>query len=297
MKNVLWFVECCLVVLFTLPVALLPHRLAMKAGEALGATVFFFWGSRRRIALDNLKEAVSRGALTVRRSPESIIKEHFILLGRSFVEVIKVAYGLGGHIIEKITIDGVSNYLSAHNKGAGVLVVTGHCGNWELNAVALSARVGCANIIARPLDNPYLNRLVERYRERRGHRMIYKRGAVRNVLAALRRNEVVAMLIDQSVVKSEGVVTEFLGRKCYTMKTPALLAMKTGAAVLPVFIRREGGHHRIEIGEEIVLDRGEGEDAVRRNTAKLSGYVEDYIRRNPAEWLWIHRRWKDVVED
>ncbi len=99
--------------------------------------------------------------------------------------------------------------------------------------------------------------------------------------------------MDQSVVRSEGVMAEFLGKMDYTTKMPAIIARKTGAPVMPGFIRRVDGGHLIEIGAEIELDRSEDyETAVYNDTVNFSSRIEEYIRQNPDEWLWIHRRWK-----
>ena len=94
---------------------------------------------------------------------------------------------------------------------------------------------------------------------------------------------------------AEGVVADFLGKKDHIMKTPAIIARKTGSPVLPVFIRRVGKGHLIEIGEEIELDTAEDyEQAVYNDTIRFSGHIENYIKNNPSEWLWIHRRWKRI---
>jgi KDO2-lipid IV(A) lauroyltransferase len=153
--------------------------------------------------------------------------------------------------------------------------------------------LGKLNVVARPVDNPYLNRFLEWTRKKYGNGVIYKKGALKKILACLKNNEVVAILMDQSVVRSEGVIAEFLGKKDYTTKMPALIARKTGAPVLPGFIRRVKDGHLIEIGEEIELDRSEDfETAIYNDTINFSRRIEEYIRRNPVEWLWIHRRWK-----
>jgi KDO2-lipid IV(A) lauroyltransferase len=103
--------------------------------------------------------------------------------------------------------------------------------------------------------------------------------------------------MDQSVLSPEGVVADFLGKKDYTTKTPAVIAMKAGSPVLPAFIRRSGDGHIIEIGEELSLDRSEaGEKAVYANAVKMSQSIEAYIKQNPTEWLWIHRRWKRIKD-
>ncbi|MGE5300446.1 MAG: lysophospholipid acyltransferase family protein [Acidobacteriota bacterium] len=293
MKRVLWILQFLLILLVTLPVAVLPFRIALKFGECLGNQLFFFWGKRRRIAIENLRAAVARQALSIDSTPEQIIKKNFSNLGKSFAEVVKIYYGLGDHIIRDVEIIGTEHFLRAREKGRGVLVITGHCGNWELNALAVAKRLVNLNIVARPIDNPYLNWLIERTRRKYGSSVIYKRGALKRILSALKKKEIVAILMDQSVVSSEGVVAEFLGKKDYTMKTPAVIALKTGSPVLPAFIKRTNGGHVIEIGEVIELDgSADAEEAVLLNTVNFSKRVEDYVRRNPAEWLWIHRRWK-----
>ncbi len=297
MNHFLWFLQSIIVIIATLPLAVLPHRLALKVGGYLGELLFLCWGSRRKIAIENLKAAVSRKALSISATPEEVIRENFRNLGRSFAEVVKIYYGLGDHIIRDVKIRGVENFVKASKQGKGILLITGHCGNWELNALAGAANVTTMHIVARPIDNPYLNRLIERTRRKYGNRVIYKKGALKKILFALSKNEVVAILMDQSVVSSEGVIADFLGKKDYTMKTPAVIAMKTGSAVLPAFIRRSEDGHIIEVGEELVLDRSDGgEKTVYANTVRMSQSIEEYIKKYPEEWLWMHRRWKRISD-
>ena len=297
MKRVLWFFQFLLICLLSLPVALLPYRISLKFGETLGTLLFFVWSSRRKIAVDNLTAAVSRGAIIIDSAPEAVIKQNFKNLGKSLVEVVKIYCGFGEHIIKSVQIKGAENFTKAREKGSGIILLTGHCGNWELIAIVCAVRFTNISVVARPIDNPFLNRVVERTRARFGNEVIYKRGALKKILALLKNNGVVGILMDQSVISSEGVVAEFLGKKDYTMKTPALIAMKTGSPVIPAFIKRVDRGHRIEIGEEIEIDRTEDDDqAVVNNTIRFSRHIEEYIRHNPSEWLWIHRRWKRIKD-
>jgi KDO2-lipid IV(A) lauroyltransferase len=297
MKRLYWVIQLFIVILITLPIALIPYRLSLKAGGLLGSLLFFGWRSRRKIAIDNLKGVISRGLLASDSSPESVIKENFRNLGKSFVEIIKIYYGLGGPIFRNVEIRGADNFRNALKKGSGVILLTGHCGNWELNALACSAKITPISVVARPVNNPFINRLVEMTRRKYGNKVIYKQGALKKILSALKRNEAVGILMDQSVLRSEGVVAEFLGKKDYPMKTPALIAMKSGCAVVPAFIRRVDSGHIIEAGEEIELDAsGDGDKDVFTNTVRFSRCIEDFIRQHPTEWLWMHRRWKRIPE-
>ncbi len=103
--------------------------------------------------------------------------------------------------------------------------------------------------------------------------------------------------MDQSAIRTEGVITDFLGKKAYTTKMPAMIARKTGAPVISAFIRRTDRGHILDVGEEIELDRSDNmEEAVLRDTARFNTYIEEYIRQNPSDWLWIHRRWKRIKD-
>lgn len=297
MKHLFWSFQFLLIVLFSLPLAVIPYKISLKVGEILGSLLFFLWRSRRNIAIENLKAAISRNSIITDSDPELIIRQNFRNLGKSFVEVVKIYYGLGEHIIKNVEIKGIENFKKAHKKGAGIVFVTGHCGNWELVGLPLSINLTKINVVVRPIDNPYLNRLIVTTREKYGNSMIYKKGALKKILSSLKRNEAVGILMDQSVIISEGVIIDFLGKKAYTMKIPAIIARKTGSPVLPVFIRRVKGGHRIEIGKEIELDKSEDSDkAVLNDTIRFTGYIEAYIKQNPSEWLWIHRRWKRIKD-
>lgn len=297
MKRVLHVVSFMLIVAFSFPFAVLPYNISLRVGETMGVLLFYLWKGRRTIAVDNLRAAVSRGALIIGESPESAIKQNFRNLGKSFVEIVKIYYGFGKRVLERVEIKGTENFRKAIGKGAGVIFISGHCGNWELLGIVLSMKLTRVNGVARPQNNPYLNSAIERAREKYGNRVIYKKGALKKILLALKRNEAVGILMDQSVRLPEGVIAEFLGKKDHVMKTPAIIARKTLSAVLPVFIRRVDNKHLIEIGEEIELDASEDyEQAVYNDTVKFSGKIEEYIRENPSDWLWMHRRWKRKLD-
>ncbi len=150
------------------------------------------------------------------------------------------------------------------------------------------------NAVARPVDNPMLERLLSRLRSRWGNRVVRKGGALREVLKLLKRGETVGFLLDQNVAIDQGVFVNFFGRPACTHKTLALLALKTGAVVLPVFtFREEGNGHRITVELPVSLEEtGDTERDLVVNTQKFTSLIESYIRKHPDQWLWVHRRWK-----
>lgn len=295
MKRAVWLIEAVFILLLSAPLAILPLRWAKKAGELLGLLLFYIWSGRREIALKNLSESVSAHGLTISESVGEVIRDNFRNLGKSFAEVMKIYFGVGKKVVDSVRIEGGENFRNASAKGRGILFVTGHCGNWELLAIAASVKLSQLAIVARPVNNPYINAFVEHARKKFGNSVIYKKGALKPIIKTLRNNECVGILMDQAVFPEEGYVIDFLGRGAWTTKMPALIARKTRAAVLPAFIHRADEKHIIRIYPEIKLsDSDDLEEAVKKDTIAFSSHIEKYIREHPSEWLWIHRRWKRV---
>ena len=291
MKKALWLLEAGLFIIFSLPLAILPLKVSIKAGEMLGLLLFYIWGSRRRIAIENIEKT----AISYQPSAISIARETFKNLGRSFTEIVKIYYGLGKNIIDSVEIAGAENFNKARAKGKGILFLTGHCGNWELLGTAVAANLADIAIVARPINNPYINKFIVNGRQRHGNSIIAKQGALKVIIKRLRDGGSVGILMDQSVLSDEGYVIDFLGRGAWTTKMPALIARKTGAAVLPVFIHRTDRGHSLKICPEVELSNmDDKEKAALEDTKKFSGFIEGYIKEHPFEWLWIHRRWKRV---
>ncbi|RMG69932.1 MAG: lipid A biosynthesis acyltransferase, partial [Nitrospirae bacterium] len=238
MKRPLQLFWAALIYTLTLPLAVLPYRISLKVGALIGELAFHLWTQRREIAVDNIKRAIETGALKGELTAHELARRCFRNLGRSLMEVLKIYHGFGEVVFRNTEIEGIEHFREAMNKGKGVLLITGHCGNWELLALYSSFRVTPLKVVARALNNPFLNRLVERTRGRYGNRVIYKEGALRQMIRELRGGGAVGILIDQGVLPSEGVKIPFLGRPAWTMRTPAVLATKTGAGVVPVFIKR-----------------------------------------------------------
>ncbi|MBE0426609.1 MAG: lysophospholipid acyltransferase family protein [Nitrospirae bacterium] len=295
MKKAVWFFETVLLVILSIPLAIMPLRVSMKAGEMLGLLLFYLWGSRRKIALDNLNKAVLTGRVVIPDPTEKIIKDNFKHLGMSFIEIIKIYYGFGKKILGAVDIEGIENFHAALSKGKGILFITGHCGNWELMALLTSARIQDIAVVARPMNNPHINYLIANVRKKYGNSVIHKKGALKPIIQTLRNNGCIGILMDQAVLAEEGYVIDFLGRGAWTTKIPALIARKTDAAVLPVFIHRTDRGHTVKVNPEVELSKNnDREAAVIEDTKRFSEYIERYIQEHPSEWLWIHRRWKRV---
>ncbi len=190
-------------------------------------------------------------------------------------------------------ITGLSHYRNAFNKKKGVLLLTAHIGNWELLPI-IGFMAGCpVNIVYRPLDSKPLDQFFIKTRTRFGAKLIITLHSMRKIMKALNQGEAVVLLMDQNMDWYDGVFTTFFGRRACTSKGLALLALKTGAPVLPVFLVREESHFNAEFGPEIPLIKTNDKIRdVEDNTQQYNDVIEAFVRRYPDQWFWVHQRWK-----
>jgi KDO2-lipid IV(A) lauroyltransferase len=190
-------------------------------------------------------------------------------------------------------IDGLSHYTNALKKNKGVLILTAHVGNFELMTV-FSGMTGCPiHIIYRPLDFRPLDEFFVNLRTQFGGEVIPKNRSMRRILTGLSKGEAFAFLMDQNVDWYDGVFVEFFGRRACTNKGLALLALKTEAPVVPLFLVREGSGFRVEVGPEAPLVKtGDKRKDLEANTQQYNSIIEGIVRRYPDQWFWVHQRWK-----
>lgn len=298
MKSVIWSIQAALFYLFTLVFAILPERLVAPVGQLIGRMLAALIPKRRHIAIDNIRRALP--AMTENpdwnfplRTPEEIASRMYCHLGMSLVETCRLYHGRGVDIIERIEIRGREHLEAAKASGRGVVVLTGHCGNWELAALALARHFNSPmSVVARRQNSPYLNRMVEKMRLRYDNLIIYKENAFRSMLSVIRKNGTIGLLVDQAVFPEEGALIDFLGRKAWASKAPVLLARKSGTAVVPAFMHREADRHVIDIYPELSFSHDKSEGGMAADVQKYSRAIESFIIRHPVDWYWVHRRWK-----
>jgi KDO2-lipid IV(A) lauroyltransferase len=198
-----------------------------------------------------------------------------------------------------VEVEGEEVLESPRAKRQGIIYVTGHFGPWEyLPACSTHFAGEPLTVVARALDNPYLDRALSALRRRWGSRIVEKHRAMRTVAEVLRQGGKIGVLIDQHVSQSDGVMVNFFGHPACTTSAPAFLALRSGAAVIPVVILRQGrGRFRILLGKEVSAPRtGTVKKDVVALTAAMTSGLEDLIRRRPEQWFWVHRRWKSLEE-
>ena len=180
-------------------------------------------------------------------------------------------------------------------KGKGCFILTGHFGNWELMSAAVTLRFLTNGIaVARPADFAPVEELLTRLRTRFGTEIIPKKKARKKLLMGTRTNKTMGILLDQNVDWYEGVFVPFLGQPACTNKGLALIAMKTGTPVVPVFsVRQPDGRYRVVFENQVDLIRSGSKLAdTEENTAEFNRIINKYIYWYPDQWFWFHKRWK-----
>ncbi len=302
MKTILWKLQTAVFYLFTLAMSAIPERYIFGAGRRVGLLMHRLLGKRRRIAVDNIRQALpfmKRHPLwpDPGMSPEEMARETFIHLGISLVEICHFYHGKGDSIIDAVELRGRQNYDLARGRDKGLIFVTGHCGNWEMVALVFSRIFNDSMaVLARRQDNPYLNAMVEKMRMRYKNSVIYKQGSLRQIIGTLKKKGVIGILADQAVLRDEGVLIDVLGRKAWATKAPIIIAQKTGAALIPAFIHRERDRHVVTLYPEYVPRKDSSEAGIQRDVQALSRYLEDFICAHPHDWYWVHNRWKRAGE-
>lgn len=280
-----------------LPFWVLPRPLALRFGEWVGDLMYWCMPRRRAIGLKNL--TIAFGAELSDQEKTQILHLTFRNLGKSIAEEVQFPNMGREYIQTKHALVGREHYLAACAQGKGVIFLTAHTGNWEMASHIQSAAGYPARLVVRPLDNPYLDRLVTQRRELFGNLSIARRNGLKDILAALRNQETVGILMDQNTLRSRGIFVDFFGKPACTTPVIALLALRYHAPVLPAFVVRTGfDTHALYIQPPVEIVRtGDTPKDIEINTARFNKIIEDFIRQYPDQWFWIHNRWKIQPEE
>jgi KDO2-lipid IV(A) lauroyltransferase len=270
-----------------------PVEANLRVAEMIGDFVYRIDRRHRERALANLRRSFPDMPESVReKMARRSMQQLFIL----FVEVLFTT--------RLIRIDTIARHIELSNLGEsialmmrkdqGLILLTGHYGNWEMLGYAMATLGFHTTSIARPLDNPYVNQWLLGVRERRGQRIIAKKGATEEVTAVLERRGAVAFIADQNA-GPKGLFVDFFGRKASTYKSIGLLAMQYKVPVVVGYARRISRNFEFSMGVQDIIypsDWEQQDDPLRYITQRYTKGIEDFVRADPGQYLWVHRRWK-----
>jgi KDO2-lipid IV(A) lauroyltransferase len=273
-------------------IGILPRPLARGACQGLAMLVYLAHRRLRAVGLRNLGLAFPGKS---QKEKLRILRGLFQGLGRQLAEFALFPRYSKENVAKVAIYDGFQNFAEARARGKGVLFLTAHFGGWEIGSFVHSLNGQPMNIVVRPLDNPYVDALVDRYRTRHGNRTFGKQDFARGLLTAMKRGEVVGILMDTNMTPPQGAFVDFFGVPACTATGVARVALHTGAAVLPAFTvwDKELGKYKIRFDPALhLVSTGDDEADAIANTALFTKVIENYAAKFPEQWLWVHRRWK-----
>jgi Kdo2-lipid IVA lauroyltransferase/acyltransferase len=267
-----------------------PLSAALWLGRRLGDVLYAVMPRRRRIALANLARAYPELPIGERRRLARRASQH---LGMTLTELPRLLAAPLDSTLARIRLEGTDHLRAAMTAHGSALMLTAHLGNWEILCATHRLTDYGLSVVVRPLDAPWLDAVADRLRRRTGVDVIDKRGALRAVLQALRRGRMVGILMDQNAARRESVFVDFFGHPASTSRSIAVLAVRTGAPIVPIFAYRTEGGHRVVIRPALPpSSANDPEAAVVELTARCTAEIERAIREAPEQWLWSHDRWR-----
>ncbi|HYA14660.1 MAG TPA: lysophospholipid acyltransferase family protein [Syntrophales bacterium] len=270
----------------------IPRKLRIGFFTGMFRLFYYLSPRQRLITIHNLRRAFPEKKTT---EIKAIAKGVYRTLGIVTSEFFDIPTLTKENISDLVNdIEGLENLEKALGKNKGILLFGAHFGNWELSVIAISLLLKPLIVIYRPLDSSILDDLVMKVRSSTGNTPIRKDRAMRQMLRSIKKNEILGILLDQNVAWQEGVFVDFFGRPACTNNGLALLALHTEAPVIPGYILRlKNGKYRMVIKEEMqVVRTGDEDEDILINTQNFTRVIEDIIRQQPDQWLWIHQRWK-----
>jgi len=271
-----------------------PLRIRAALFELVMLLVWAVDAKHRKIGRINLRIAFPEMG---DREAARIVRICYMRIGTAAAEFVHIPKMGRKYIEDHIRIEGVENIRqSEEERGLGVLAMTGHFGNWELSSHAYGTVIAPVAFIVRPVADSAWDRIVTERREWAGNRVIRKFDSAKEVMREIRRGTMVGILIDQNVDRHKGVLVDLFTKKAYTTDGIARMALALRTNIHPGLIFRHPEkkfHHTLRFGPAIPMDpNAPREEEVVRLTRRCNEELENAIREDPTQWLWIHRRWK-----
>jgi KDO2-lipid IV(A) lauroyltransferase len=251
---------------------------------------------RRDVVQQNLERVF--GETVAAEEIERIKLAFYAHLWKLVVEFFAMSLASRKRILKRVRVENTEAVAAALAKGRGALVMTGHFGNWEVATVAAIGHFpelrGRFHFVRRPVKPKWLDDMVNRRFERAGFGVFGKRASLDGMLSRLEAGDLIVFPFDQHARGGDGIRVDFFGEPAGTFRALALIALATGAPVLPAASWREpGGRHVVRFEDALEpIDCDDVDEAIRRNTRMYNEAIERLVLRHPEQWYWVHKRWK-----
>ena len=286
MKKIRYFVEFLIIIFLLVIFKILGFKLASSLGGLIGRLVGPLFRSKKKI-LSNISKALPKIG---EKNTELIVKKMWENYGRILSEYMFIKNFRNSKYKKFLTIEGQEILNELKDSKEPVVFISGHFNNFELMAMQIEKSGINLAAIYRPLNNIFLNKIMEKIRTKYICRKQIKKGGsgTRELLESFKNNYSIAIMIDQRV--SESIKTDFFGHKASTTTIPAQLVKKFGSKIVPIYIERINGvYFKMTVSRPIILEK---ESTIEEITLKLNKWLEKMILINPDQWIWSHDRWK-----
>ncbi|MEI8139426.1 MAG: lysophospholipid acyltransferase family protein [bacterium] len=268
--------------------------LSLPGALTLGRGLGWFFGSVLRHRRKDASEALRRSfPEKTEQERNAIIDRMYQNLGMNLIEEFRLPSVTKTYLEENILWENEAYSHNVLTAGKGLLVLSAHLGNFDLLCTFAPKFNFPTTVITKSIKNVTLNKFWMDARSRFGLKFVPAHNSYRQCLSALRKNEIVAFVLDQNMIDTEGVFVDFFGKKACTSPGLAYMSAQSGAAVVPVFmIRLDNGRHLIKAFPAIPPPPDRKPETIHVFTQLYTKIIEDVIREYPDQWTWIHRRWK-----
>jgi KDO2-lipid IV(A) lauroyltransferase len=272
--------------------AKIPDAYLLFFGKILGNLLYYLAVPQRRIVNRNLRFTF------VDSSPQQIQcrgKQIFQHFGITILELLQMACLSKQELVSKVSVKGKGILVEEIAKQKGIVLVTAHLGNYEMAAQSVPCLLGLQmSAVAKRMRNARLNRVIHNLRTRFGNKVVYKKGAMPEMMQTLRQGGMVAILMDISR-RFDGVEVNFFGRRATATPAAAMLGLRCKSPIIPAFCHRNPeGKLSVQIEPPVEIQRTKDlRSDLQFNTQLITDRVERAVRRYPEQWNWMLKRWKE----
>lgn len=291
MKDLIQKISLLFFKIFRTILKLLPEAVKIAIGKFFGLVMMIASSKRKQITYNNIKESnLNKSDSEINK----ILKESYQNLGITLVELLTIDTYDFNSSNPKVSYSNIELIGKAKKQGRGVILLSGHFGNWELLAYSAGELIKeTIHLVIKFQMNPYTDKYLRNLRQRSGNQLIDMNRAGMTLVKGIKHNDIVALLTDQRAGKNEGLVLDFLGRPARTYKAPALLALKFNTPMIVGFaIRDKSGNYNVDLVEVDHSDLDDNNEGVEELTKRYLILLENAIEKNPGHWAWQHNRWK-----
>lgn len=296
MRKIKDYSRYLLYIIFKFIILNIPKRFAKKLLLAIAKLAYKYNEKHKHVARVNLDLAF--GDSISKEEKEKIIFNSYVSLVFNMYEFVENQSISKEELLKKGKVENEEVILEAIKNNRKIIYITAHYGGWEIALPYVALKYGKLAVVNRKMDNPYINDMYTKARDRNNITMLEKNVAAKGMLKAFKEKKAVALVIDQNT--KNGVEIEFFGKRTMATDATSRLALKLDAVIIPIFcVMNDFRDYTLKVGEMIEPKNLEfkTDDAIKELTQMQADLIENQIKEKPELWFWQHKRWKQFYKE